>query len=453
MKIKLIAPHEKNETHISSADTFKIQRLNLPLIAALTPEEHTVKIVDESFAQDVLDDNVDLVGITVMTDLVRRAYHLADYYRSKGVKVVFGGIHPTVLPEEALIHADAVVVGETEEVWPYVVSDAHSGKLKKLYRAAGKTKLKGLPRPRRDLYPSPMNKGYTPVAVGVETSRGCPYDCEFCSISHVMGRGYRMRPVKEVAEEIESIDSQYIFFVDDALGLKPTHMMELCREIAPLGRRWVGQGTISLAEDLELLRIMKRSGCIGLLIGFESVQKETQASMKKLKKNIGFSEAMLRFHGEGLFILGAFVFGFDHENKDIFEQTYEFIMSNRIDGVQLRLLVPFPGTRLYERLLHEKRLVAKDWWLKGYSPDKLLFHPKGMSAEALIKGFVQLNKEVYSYPSIFRRFFGVSPWKRTVLEDRIFIGFNLATRKRYLRYLAELGTGENAVNSASNIIE
>ena len=217
MKIKLIAPHEQREDTISSP--FKLQRVNLPLLAALTPPGHTITIVEEAFAPDDINQDVDLVGITVLTELAPRAYHIGDTYRRKGVKVVMGGIHPTVLPDEALEHADAVVVGEAEGIWPRLLSDAASGQMQRIYRAGKMTDLQGLPKPRRDLFPETKGKGYFPIPIGVETSRGCPYDCEFCCIGQTLGQQYRVRPVHEVIAEIESIDSPHLFFVDDALGL------------------------------------------------------------------------------------------------------------------------------------------------------------------------------------------------------------------------------------------
>jgi radical SAM superfamily enzyme YgiQ (UPF0313 family) len=436
MKIKLIAPHEQSEDNISSAETFKIQKVNLPLLAALTPPEHSVKIMDEAFAPDDINEEVDLVGITVMTDLALRAYQIADAYRQRGIKVVMGGIHATVLPSEALQHADAVVIGEAEEVWPKLLSDAASGEIQKLYCANKITHLKGIPIPRRDLYPKPLSKSYTPLAFGIETARGCPYDCEFCSIGSVMGRQYRARPVSEVITEIESIDSPHLFLVDDALALNRPAAKKLFAEMIRLRLKWAGQGPVSLAEDLELLRLMRRSGCVGLLIGFESVQKEIHDGIKKIKNlRIDFSEAIRRFHGEGIAILGAFIFGFDHENKDVFDQTLEFSIKNRLDCIELRILAPFPGTRLYKRLLDEGRLFVPDWWLQGYLPDTLLFQPKGMTAEALIEGFIRLNRQTYSLGSIIKRFFGMSPWKRNPFGCLVYAGSNLATRKRYLRGL------------------
>ena len=446
MKIKLIAPREQREDTLSSP--FRLQRVNLPLLAALTPPGHEVMIVDEAFAPDDTNQDVDLVGITVMTDLALRSYDIADTYRRKAVKVVMGGIHPTVLPDEALEHADAVVMGEAEGVWPRLVSDAASGQMQRIYRAGKMTDLKGLPKPRRDLLPGTKYQGYTRIPIGVETSRGCPYDCEFCCIGQTLGQQYRVRPVQEVIAEIESIDSPHLFFCDDALGLNRNVAKKLFTEMIPLRRRWLAQGTVSLAEDLELLRLMERSGCLGLLIGFESVQKGTQNEVKKIKNlRIDFYEAMRRFHGEGFGILGSFVFGFDYENKDVFEQTLEFIMRCRMDVVQLRILTPYPGTRLYKRLLSEGRLFVRDWWLRGYPPDTLLFQPKGMTADELISGFTRLNRQAYSFGAMMKRFLGMSPWKRTLLGCQVYAGVNLSTRKRYFKGLKNPQPFAGASNS------
>ena len=251
-----------------------------------------------------------------------------------------------------------------------------------------------------------------------------------------MGRQYRARAVSEVIAEIESIDFPHLFLVDDALALNRPIAKRLFREMIPLKVKWVGQGLVSLAEDMELLRLMRLSGCVGLLIGFESVQNKTHDGMQKMKNlRIDFSEAMRRFHGEGIAILGAFVFGFDHENKDIFEQTFEFIMKCRLTGVLLRLLTPLPGTPLYARLLKEGRLFDPNWWLHGHTLDTLLFQPKGMTPDELLEGFSRLNRQTYSFGAILKRFFGMTPWKRTALGCWAYVGFNLATRKRYFKGL------------------
>jgi len=448
VKIKLIAPHEQLE----DTSNFRLLRVNLPLIAALTPPGHTITMVDEVFAPDDLNQEVDLVGITVMTPLVPRAYHIADTYRQKGVQVVMGGIHPTILPDEALGHADAVVVGEAEGVWPRVVSDAASGQLQRLYRAGKKTELTGLPRPRRDLFPRAAHQGSAPTYVGVEASRGCPHDCEFCCNAQTMGQQYRVRPVPEVIAEIESLDSPHFFFVDDALGLNREVGKKLFTEMIPLKRQWMGQGTVSLAEDVELLKLMRRAGCRGLLVGFESVQKGTQHEVKKIKNlKIDFYEAMRRFHGEGFGILGAFIFGFDYENKDVFEQTFEFIIKGRLDCVQPRILTPLPGTRLYTRLLSEGRLFEPDWWLRGYPPETLLFRPKSMTAEELLSGYARFNRQTYAFGAMIKRFFGMSPWKRTLSGCLFYAGINISTRKRYLKGLKNLQPFVGAANVRGEI--
>jgi radical SAM superfamily enzyme YgiQ (UPF0313 family) len=252
-----------------------------------------------------------------------------------------------------------------------------------------------------------------------------------------MGRQYRARPISEVIAEIGYIGSPHLLFVDDALAFNRPAAKKLFTAMIPLRRKWAGQGLVSLAEDLELLKLMRRSGCVGLFIGFESVQTETQDGMKKIKNlRIDFSEAMRRFHGEGIIILGAFIFGFDHENKDVFDQTLEFIMKGHLDCVQLNVLLPLPGTRLHTRLLKEGRLFVPDWWLHGYPPNTLLFQPKGMTAEELIEGFTRLNRQTYSMGSIIKRFFGISPWRRTLIGSRVYVGLNLATRKRYFKALS-----------------
>jgi radical SAM superfamily enzyme YgiQ (UPF0313 family) len=449
MKIKLVAPHEHREDMISSP--FKLQRVNLPLLAALTPPGHIITLVEEAFATDDSNQDVDLVGITVLTEYALRAYQIADTYRRKGVKVVMGGIHPTVLPDEALEHADAVVVGEAEGVWPQLVADAAAGQLQRMYRAGKMTDLKGLPQPRRDLFPETTGKGSMPMPIGVETSRGCPYDCEFCCIGQTLGQHYRVRPVQEVIAEIAAIDSPHLFFVDDALGLNRMVAKELFTDMIPLRRQWLAQGTVSLAEDPELLGLMKRAGCLGLLIGFESVQKDTQDEVNKIKSlGIDFYEAMRRFHGEGFGILGCFVFGFDYENKDVFEQTHEFIMRSRMDCAQLRILTPYPGTRLYQRLISEGRLFVDDWWLRGYPPDTLLYQPKGMTADELITGFARLNRQVYSFGAMTRRFFGMSPWKRTLFGCQVYAGLNLSTRNRYFKGLRNAQPFAMASSSIEN---
>jgi radical SAM superfamily enzyme YgiQ (UPF0313 family) len=432
MKIKLISPDPQWDSRVCSSETHKVLKVSLPLLAALTPPGHEIKIVDEAFAPDDTEEAVDIVGLTVMTELAPRAYRLADLYRARGVKVVLGGIHPTVLPEEALRHADAVVIGEGEETWPALVRDAAAGKLASVYRAPGPSDLSRLPIPARQLYPRPARRALTPLGVGIEASRGCAYDCEFCSIGRVMGRTYRARPVGRVLDEIAAIESVHLFFVDDALALDRRTAKTLFTEMAPFRTKWIGQGTLSLAEDLDLLRLMRRAGCHGLLVGFETVTPAAQDTLRKSRAlKITPAEAARRFHGEGISLLGAFIFGFDHETGDVFDRTIEFALRLRLEALQVRLLTPFPGTALYERLQAAGRLFAPDWWLEGFQPGKLLFRPQGMAPEALIEGVARVQRELHSWPGIARRFFGVIPLKRRPIDLALYAGLNLGQRKRY----------------------
>ncbi len=432
MKIKLVSPEQNRSSSISTSEVAKVLKVSLPLLAALTPPEHEVALVDESFAVDDPDEPVDLVGITVLTELVPRAYQIAEAYRKRGAKVVLGGIHPSVLPEEAMQHADAVVVGEGEEVWPRLVRDAADGKLQKLYRAERPTDLARLPVPARGLYPKPSRLTLIPRSTGIEASRGCVFDCEFCSIGSVMGRSYRARPFERVVEEIEATDSKHLFFVDDALALQRSQAGFLFQAMASLRRAWIGQGTLSLAEDPELLENMRRSGCHGLLVGFESVVPATQGRMRKGRAlKISQTEAVRRFHGEGISILGAFVFGTDGEGEDVFDRTIEFALKNRLEGLQVRLLCPFPGTALYRRLLDAGRLWMPDWWLKGHDSNTLLFQPLGMSPEALVSGVQRVRRELHTVSGIASRFLGVSLAKRQPMDVLLYAGLNLGQRKRY----------------------
>ncbi len=453
MKIKLISPDLQWDSTISSSETHKVLKVSLPLLAALTPPEHEVKIVDEAFVADDIDEDVDLVGLTVMTELAPRAYLLADLYRQRGVPVVMGGIHPTVLPKEALRHADAVVVGEGEEAWPRLVRDAAAGKLTPLYRSAGLSDLSRLPVPARRLYPRPTRRTLTPLGIGLESSRGCPYDCEFCSIGRVMGRAYRARPVGQVLDEIAAIESEYLFFVDDALALDRRAAKALFAEMVPFRSKWIGQGTLSLAEDPGLLRLMRRSGCHGLLVGFETVTPATQETMRKSRSlKISPGEAARRFHEEGIPLLGAFIFGFDDETEDVFDRTTEFALKHRLDALQVRLLCPFPGTVLYQRLLAEGRLAEPDWWLKGYQPGTLVYRPKGMTPEALLAGVARVQKELYTLSAIVRRFFGINLMKRRAMDLAMYVGLNLGQRKRYYKGLrCRTDKGPAAVARTSDI--
>lgn len=436
MKIKLIAPSDNFLENYQSSGTFKVPRLSLAILAALTPPEHRVTIIDETFAPDNFDEEVDLVGITVMSELALRAYNVADSYRKKGVKVVMGGIHPTILPNEAIQHCDAVVIGEAEDIWQNVLKDVEQNNLQKFYTSNKLTDINNLPMPNWKIYPQLSYHSYTPTVITLESSRGCAYSCEFCSIAMIYGKKYRVKVVDKVIDEINNANCENLFFVDDALGLNRSEFIKLMNEMIPLNKKWVGQATVSLGEDEALIKLMQKAGCVALLIGFETIQEDIKHKMVKITRSkINFAETVKRFHDYGIAILGAFVFGFDNEDKHIFERTLDFCQSSKIDFLQHRILVPFPGTQLFSRLKNEGRLFDEQWWLHGLSTENLLFKPKNFSPTEFIEGYNYLVKNSYSKSSIVKRFFGINPLKRNLFSAKIYAGVNIAQRKRYLNLL------------------
>ncbi len=435
MRIKLIKPAIRAGTGLVLPNTAQLQDVALPLLAALTPDDHSVTIVDESFGPDDGDDAIDLVGISVLTDMALRSYQIADHYRSRGVTVVMGGIHPTMVPDEVAEHCDAVVLQEGDRAWGQLLRDAEDGHLRRFYQAEMMPRLEGLPIPRRDLYPKPVHWHPAPFSVGIEASRGCPYDCEFCSVLKTRGHTYRMRPVDEIIEEIQAIDCEHLVFVDDNMALDRRASRQLFAAMIPLKRRWVAEGNVALAEDPELLRLMKRAGCVGLLVGFETVKRGTMRTMKKLSRlKLDHAEAVRRFHGEGIAVMGAFVFGLDDDTPAVFDQTLEFAVNEKLDFAQFRELVPYPGTPLYERLESEGRLLDPKWWLdpnRDFRDATPTFRPRGMSPQELVDGLVLMSKEFYSFHSILKRFPGIAPRQRSGLGITLFFVINWVLSRRY----------------------
>lgn len=276
MKLELIVPATKEQRH--RRRWALCPPLAPAMIAALTPPDVEVSITDENVSTIDFKKEVDLVGITVITSTANRAYEIADFFRTKGVKVVLGGIHPSVLPEEAGQHADAVVIGEAELTWPRLITDIKAGQLQKIYQHNERPSLAGLPIPRRELY----SRSRYIIPNTISTSRGCPYSCSFCSVSLFSGRTYRCRPIGEVIKEIGTLDRKKpIIFVDDNIVGKPAYAKELFHALMPHKLKWLGQSSVNIASDDELLRLAAASGCIGLLIGFESIAPASLTGMGK----------------------------------------------------------------------------------------------------------------------------------------------------------------------------
>ena len=395
MKIELIVPATKMQR--------RRWRLALcpslapAMIAALTPPDVEVSITDENVSVIEYDKGVDLVGISAMTSTANRAYEIADSFRQRGVTVVLGGIHPSILPDEAGRHADAVVIGEAELTWPRLVADFKAGRLQKVYRQDERPALAGLPVPRRELY----SRRYL-IPNTISTTRGCPFNCSFCSVSLFSGRTYRCRPVDEVIKEIETLDRRRpIIFVDDNIVGKPAYAKELFRALAPFRLKWMGQSSVNIASDPELLSLAAASGCMGLLIGFESVSPASLAGMgKKINKVDEYETAIARLHASGIGIHGAFIFGLDEDDDSVFKRTVDFAKKTRLESVQFSTAIPHPGTAFYKSLDEAGRILTKDW---SKYDSKVVFETRAFPQETLIKGTHWALKEFFSLRSISRR--------------------------------------------------
>jgi len=425
-KLLLISPLAKNSL-IGKDFYFRMPVLGLLKVAALTPAPWKVDIQDEKIESLDLNAGVDLIGITAMTSTAVRAYELADHFRGRGKTVVMGGMHVSSLPEEALNHCDSVVVGEAENLWAQAVKDFEQGKLAKIYRHPDqRPALGGQPLPDWNLY---REKKYMPVHF-VETTRGCPFDCEFCAVTTAFGGRYRSRPVDEVFNEVKSLRpfegrfnlDNCIFFVDDNIFSNRTYARELLTRIADLKINWFSHASINIADDPEMLRLWQTSGCGGLLIGFETLSPNTMRTIgKKPNHPDKYMEIVKKIHDFGVGIDASFVFGFDTDDEGVFDRTVEFVQRAKIEIPYYSILTPYPGTRLYKRMNEEQRILTTDWSL--YDTNHVVFKPKNLTPEQLLNGYLGAMKESYSWPSIIRRLWGTTSWKQ------FFYGMNYGFRQ------------------------
>lgn len=395
MQIELIAP--------ASEDSAYLPRLGLGMLAALTPPQDEVIYTDDlvrrfDIHRDVKD--VDLVGISVDSKTARRSYDIAAAYRRRGVKVVLGGIHPTALPDEALEHADCVVIREAEEAWPQLLSDFKRGELRRIYRPE-LPDLEKVPMARRELFKS---KKYIPFQV-VQTMRGCPYPCEFCSVSTANGSTMRFRPTDHVLEELRHL-GKLILFADDNVMIHRAYSKELFTRMIPLKKHWIGQCSLAAVKRLENVQLMAKSGCKALFIGFESIDEETtRHTGKRQNRPKQYKEIMDMLHDHGISTWGSFVFGFDTDSPDVFDRTVEFGIEMKLTMALYAILTPYPGTALYRRLLTEGRLTDPKWWLgTDHDAGSPYYEPARMSREQLREGWVRAWKDFYSVGSMLRRY-------------------------------------------------
>jgi len=422
VKIKLIlpapSPYWGNVLRPIRRKTL-VPPLSLLTVAGLTPNDIEVSLTDENVEIMDYDEEVDLVGISAFTLLAPRAYEIADAFRERGVTVVMGGIHASALPHEAIQHVDAVLIGEAEGIWPRLLSDHRAGTLRQFYRNDELPNLQNLPLPRRDL----IKRHAYVLPDTLQTTRGCPFRCKFCSVTHFFGHTYRFRPVADIVAEVETLHGRHIFFVDDNIGANHARAKELFKALTPLGIKWASQCSITAADDDELLEWAARSGCVTLIIGFESV---SSASLQEVGKSINkvehYKAAIRKLHDHGIAVYGTFVHGFDHDDDSVFEKTLEFTEDAGLDFGSFMILTPYPSTPLYQELRNVNRITSENWG--EYYVSNVVFEPKLMSAEALRAGNMQALRELYALGSIFKRLRGFSG------QLPLRIALNLLTRRR-----------------------
>lgn len=376
---------------------FQLPSLSLQQVAALTPPNWEVVLVDES--QDMIPGGreFDLVGITVMTHQATRAYEIADQFRKEGVSVIMGGMHPTVMPEEALTHADAVVIGEAESVMAGLLEDFLGSRLKQVYRAPipeGDELV--IPWSRREVL---AGKRYLTTQT-LQASRGCPYDCAFCTVTQYFGNRFRYRDSADILAEIRSFPRKLVIFLDDNLLGDPAKARPILEGMAELGIRWGSQTSLRFAEDRELLKLVARSGCIGLFVGIESVTGEF-SHLAKSAGRTSQGELMKRVRDAGIILETSFIFGFDDQDRSIFEETLRFVEEHSPSVPTFNLLTPYPGTKLFQQYEQEGRLLHREW--DRYNHGEVVFQPKLMTPEQLYLGWLETRKEAYTWPSILSR--------------------------------------------------
>jgi len=434
MRIALIRP---NMTNRPAEDA--MEPLAFAILAALTPPDVELLLLDELIGPIAFDEPVDLVALAVETYAAKRAYEIAGEYRRHGIPVVMGGFHPTLLPEEASLHADAVVLGDCENVWPKVVEDARNQRLQPIYQGGSST-LTGLKYSRTIFH----GKRYKDLAL-VQFGRGCRYACDFCSIHAFYQDQVRQREVREVAAEIAGLPTRRVLFVDDNLCTNIESAKRLFQALIPLRIKWSCQASLNIARDPEFLRLMARSGCVSVTIGFESMNPENLQQMgKSWNGRLGeYSALVRRLHDHGIMIYGTFVFGYDQDNADTFSRALEFAIESKFFLANFNPLMPMPGTSLIERLRAEKRLIYDRWWLdERYRYGQCVFHPRGMNAEDLADNCYAARMKFNSFGSVLRR--GIN-WRancRNVTNTALFLAANWITRREICRKQGcKLGTG------------
>jgi radical SAM superfamily enzyme YgiQ (UPF0313 family) len=401
MKILLIAPASGKWKKIGRSGlfrgkTFRFSLLSLLSVAAETPPDFDIRIVDEQVDAIPWDENFDLVGITCMTAVAPRAYEISAQFRKKGIPVVLGGMHATFCFREAILHADAVLMGDAEGIWLRVLEDARNGRLHGIYKNECPPSLKGLKRPPRHLL---KGKNYGTIQA-VQATRGCANSCDFCSVAAFHGNSQRYRAVGEVRDEIEALPENFFIFVDDNLTADKGYAQKLFHALIPLGKKWITQSTLAVAEDRDFVKLAAKAGCIGLFVGLETFLEGNLEAVHKTCHRVGqYREAIRLLHSCGIGVEAGIVFGFDNDTPQVFRNTLDMLDTLEVDVVQVSIFTPLPGTPRFQSM--QDRVLDRDWL--HYDFHNVVFQPRKMTREDLQAGHDWVTREFYRPRRIARR--------------------------------------------------
>jgi radical SAM superfamily enzyme YgiQ (UPF0313 family) len=404
--------------------TFRFSMLPSLCVAAAMPPNVQTRIIDEDVEPIDFDADADLIGISFMTFNAPRAYQIADRFRAQGKPVIFGGFHPTFLPDEAKEHADAVCIGEAEPNVPAMIADFTAGRLQPFYDL-GPADLKGLRIPDRSL----IRKSAYITPYAIQATRGCRYRCKFCSVAAFHRYRYRTRPIDEVLAELRVL-GRNVLFIDDNLVADRDYAKALFAKMVPLRKCWAGQGSIDMAADEELLRLARASGCRGMFVGLESVSQENlRQSNKYFCRARDYVRAIARFHAAGIGIYAGIVLGMDHDTPAAFPATLDFLDEARIDAVQVTVLTPFPGTPLFDELDRQGRIFDKDW--SKYDFNHVVFEPQNMSPQTLQAGHDWVCRKFYSLGPTLQRLWRTMRFLGPASTLATAVPLNLGYRRRF----------------------